>query len=179
MVSLGVGRQVSEGDKLQPQGTWIDTMLQNALWLPDNPPRNLFFNEGSLSRGDLLVPGYRPIIWNLFGGEDGSRLSSLVQLITIVDKNRLQSIQFVHRTSRTRAGSKKRYNGYLDVGNHPQPSSYRSFGTQCVFDIDGPGGERITDITAVVREKPNEVQSRYFDRGVPLYYRVSYFFLTP
>jgi hypothetical protein len=177
MVSLAVGRPVSPGGELQPPGTWMDSMLQDALWLPDNPPRNLFFNEESFFCGDPLVPGYRPVVWKLFGKEDGSWLSSLVKIVAVVTINRLKRIEFWHRRSQTRAGSKSIYRDCLDVGNHPERFSTRSFGRIVDFNIDGPGGERISDVAAVVHEEPDEVQARYFDRVVPLYYKVSAVFL--
>lgn len=121
MVSPGVGRQVSAVGKLQPQGTWIDTTLQNALWRPDNLPPSRLLNEGSFSRADLLVPGHRPVIWNLFGGQDVRRLTSLVELITMASRNRLKSIEFVHKMPRARSGSKNRAYSYIDVGNPSEP----------------------------------------------------------
>lgn len=178
MISLAVGLQASASDKLQQPRTRMDSMLQNALWIPDNPPRNLFFNEESLYCGDILVPGYRPIKWMLFGGEDGSRLWSIVYVLATVTNNRLKAIDFVYRSSRTRAGSNITYRRSLDTGSFPEPYSSQSIGSLLVFDIDGPGGERISDVAAVVCEKPDDIKARYFDSGVPLYYKVCYF-LTP
>jgi len=145
MIGLAVGRQRSVFNDLKIRGTWTKSMLQNGLWLPGHPPQNLFlnfFNEKSVSWRDYLVRGYRPIVWTLFGDEDGSKLGELTKIFPMYD-GCLHSLKFLYGNTPP-AQSETEYLRSLDLAQIAE-LPYSSCNVE-EFDIDGPGGERISEI---------------------------------
>lgn len=167
MVTLAVGHKLFSVESRQPaKASWIDHMMKNALWYPMPPPRKLYFNHESFLGGDPLVPGYRPVAWGLFGGDDGSRLSSLTGITFVSD------MDFIRRMSFKYAGEDSPTTN-MGVGTPPWPR----WGGYTVlpehFRINGPGGERINRVQALVKEC-DRTTGRYFGRTEPLYYKVSW-----
>ncbi|XHG02713.1 hypothetical protein AWENTII_006054 [Aspergillus wentii] len=164
MVKLAVGSKPLRVAKKQPPPSWMDYMMKNALWYPKIASGKLCFNEDSFSGGDILVPGYRPIVWTLFGDEDGSRLSSLTQMMIMVYRERFWKLVFFY-------GSEVSFTRGIDLGRLPDVP--RNNGPVIRFPIDGPGGERIDSVQVVIRNKSSRISSRYFRSGTPLYYKFS------
>lgn len=165
MVSVAVGSQ-KRGPPRQSSisPSWIDHNMQNALWYPDKPPKRICFNEKSFSGGDPLVPGYRPIVWTLFGGEDGGYLFSLTKIsISIFQEQFCRMFFFYDNEERFPRCS-------LDLGSLPNMSRGHAYTVR--FSIDGPGGERISTLQVAVRNKPDKMPARYINGEVPLSYKV-------
>ncbi|RMJ20887.1 hypothetical protein PHISP_08242 [Aspergillus sp. HF37] len=166
MVTLSVGHKLLSVKSRQPaKPSWIDHMMKNALWYPMPPPRKLYFNHESFLGGDPLVPGYRPVAWGLFGGDDGSRLSSLTGITFALGMDFIKRMSFVY------AGEDSPTT-HMRVGTPPWPS--RGY-TDCSehFRINGPGGESINRVQALVKDC-DRITERYFGRKEPLYYKVSW-----
>ncbi|KAJ5102304.1 hypothetical protein NUU61_004526 [Penicillium alfredii] len=168
IVRLAVAQQTPE-KKRQLRGTVRDSMFQNALWLPLHPPQDVFFNPGSFLGGDLQVPGFRPLAWAMFGGRDGSDLCSLTDISIGTTQDRLKQIQFWHENV-----CPGRESISLELGKFPERWSDRCWAQPNIYKIDGPGGERISEIAAVIDKRAHDIKSRYFPDGVPLYYRACF-----
>ncbi|OJJ46439.1 hypothetical protein ASPZODRAFT_16200 [Penicilliopsis zonata CBS 506.65] len=154
----------------QRKDTWMENMLATALW-QKLPPTELFFNESGFSSCDPLIPGYRPIVWGLFGGEDGSLLPYLTQLIFIITKNRINRIDALYAENPiTHPYHRVRI---VDAGDLPELYHHSSFGSQITLKIDGPGGERITELGVGYENHNNAIRHRYFNHGFPHFYRIT------
>lgn len=169
MVSVAVGSQKT-GPPQQSlslslsSSSWMNYNLQNALWYPDKPPKGICFNEESFSGGDPLIPGYRPIVWTLFGGEDGSCLSSLTKISISVVQDQFYRMSFFYN-------NEERFpRCSLDLSNFP--NMYQESAHTRHFSIDGPGGERISTLQVAIEKKPNKESARYINGDVPLSYKV-------
>lgn len=108
MFSLAVGTKSPLVESKVPLSL-TQHMMQNALWFPGRPPTNVIHNEGSFPEGDPLIPGYRPVLWTLFGGYDGSKLSTLKKVAVEMGGDQLLDMRFCYggkprRESRFSAG---------------------------------------------------------------------------
>lgn len=169
MVTLAVGHKLLPVANKQPaMQSWFDHMTKNALWYPVIPPRKLCFNQDAFLGGDPLIPGHRPIVWKLFGGGDGSRLSSLTEITFRGNDNYIPEISFMYACEDLPAS-------HMNVGY--RASGHVDTGWPVFFPIDGPGGERINGMEALVKECDG-IKSRYFGRGEPLHYKVRWARLT-
>lgn len=141
-------------------------MRENALWYPKVPSEELYFNESPL--GEPLVPGYRPVIWNPFGSEDRSQLSSLTKITFTMIGLQIYQIDIFHNTNGFVSGMVLGPYGCWRGNGSGLPVD---LGLPVDFLIDEPGGERINGMQVMV-EDYNESDARYFDGGKSLYYKV-------
>lgn len=171
ILSLNVAHKASDMEMAYSGKSLPDPVLQNALWFHKIDPQGLFFNGRSYIS---VVPrvGDLPHRWVLFGGRDGSLLSSLTGLrVTMINKHRgLSKIVFFYRhTSRSHQVKPPFGAVAMDLTLGPLRCMLDDLdGTSYEFDIDGPGGERINKVEVRV------TQDRYLEPG-KIVYKVSEF----
>jgi hypothetical protein len=121
-----------------------------AFWLPEVPPESVFLG-GICTMDSYTERQQQPYTMVLFGGENGEHLPNLTQVSVWAYAPCVHGIEFVydsggHAPTRRILGVRSR-NEFYDTSegtttlvDHPQAD-------KSILDIDGPGGERITQIT--------------------------------
>lgn len=110
-------------------------MRNSAVWYPDIPPAHLNLNEEFFFPAQSYTQGFKPLFWTHFGGPGGIYLKDLHR-ISWSTADEIMAFEF------------QKEDVPLDCrmfGRAPLPDSDDEDNLD-IFDIDGPGGERITAI---------------------------------
>ena len=137
-------------------------LRQAALWYPHIPPKDLCLNEGSFTGQNPLRTGYRPFIWNHFGGRRGKYLKHIVGLSAHYS-HRLHSLEFVYSDAACKEGMVGKL-GCDDSGHLPSNST---------FVVDGAAGERIEAIEFGLYQSQNHRAYDFLKHGIPKCIKVS------
>ncbi|KAF2793398.1 hypothetical protein K505DRAFT_337834 [Melanomma pulvis-pyrius CBS 109.77] len=104
-----------------------------------DPSNELYLNENSFTGQNPCHTGYRPLLWNHFGGPRGSHLKNIVGLF-VKSKYRFSSLEFVYDGI---CGHSSSTLGLCnEEGVHRDP----------MFTIDGIAGELITSVAVHVEK---------------------------
>ncbi|KAK4652022.1 hypothetical protein QC762_607670 [Podospora pseudocomata] len=110
-------------------------LRNSAVWYPDIPPAHLNLNEEFFFPAQSYTQGFKPLFWTHFGGPGGIYLKDLHR-ISWSTADEIMAFEFQNEDVP------------LDCrmfGRAPLPDSDDEDNLD-IFDIDGPGGERITAI---------------------------------
>lgn len=158
MNALWIGFETSQCEKVASQ--------DYNTWVPQIPPcvKDLHFNLNAFYRLNPETTSNCPISWVLFGDHDGDQLWYLTQIAVWKYQERPSKICFAYR-KRMKTESRT-----LELNWSEGPSQMCKSGEICqwVFDIDGPGGERISQVKAV-----NYINKAGASTMTPRYYEVS------
>ncbi|KAF2467765.1 uncharacterized protein BDR25DRAFT_291107 [Lindgomyces ingoldianus] len=157
-----VGLGVSALDAISDQdlGTTGPPLRETALWYPSKPPNELYLNESSFTGQNPCHIGYRPLLWNHFGGQRGSDLKNIVGLF-VQSRYRLSALEFVYDGICGYSSSKLgRCN---DEVVHPGP----------MFIIDGVHGELITSVSVHVEKDKHPGDYDFLRYGLLKCFRIT------
>jgi hypothetical protein len=158
MVGLGVTTLDVLSD--QDLGTVDPPLREAALWYPSKPPNELYLNESSFTGQNPCHVGYRPLLWNHFGGQRGSHLKHIVGLF-VQSKHRLSSLEFVYDDICGYSSSK--------LGRCDDEEADRG----PMFSIDGIDGELITSVAVHVEKTRHPDAFDFLRHGLLKCFRVS------
>lgn len=144
----------------QDLGATNPPLRETAIWYPSKPPNELYLNESSFSGQNTCHTGYRPLLWNHFGGQRGSNPENIVGLF-VQSKYRLSSLEIVYaNTCEFRSSKLGRCN---DEGSHARRT----------FTIDGIAGERITSVAVHVEKTEHPDAYDFLRHGLLKCFKVS------
>ncbi|KAF2258001.1 hypothetical protein CC78DRAFT_157752 [Lojkania enalia] len=156
-----VGLGVTALDVISDQDLGTDPPLrETALWYPSKPPNELYLNESSFTGQNPCHIGYRPLLWNHFGGQRGSDLKNIVALF-VQSKYRLSSLEFVY--DGICGYSSRKLGRCNDEVVHPGST----------FIIDGIAGELITSVAVHVEKDKHPGGYDFLRHGLLKCFRVS------
>ncbi|KAI9154959.1 F-box domain-containing protein [Paramyrothecium foliicola] len=117
----------------------LSNLRESGIWYPSVPGPGLNLNEGSFPQRDFHMTGYRPLVWNHFGGHKGEYLQSLISIAVHVGGGSCPSIDFEYNDPRIPQE-------YRTLGRHKCDMESPGCEKPWKFSIDGPGGERVNQV---------------------------------
>ena len=151
LVSLSVAEATKPLEKLPEERK--SSLRDDALWYPNVPGVGLCLNEASFTGEPPSAPGYRPLVWILFGGPKGIWLRHLTQVSVRCNAN-LYDIEF-HYDTDWLPGTEMKL-GRRHLVSNPEPLR---------FNVDGRGGEIITALATSSERIHREGVGSFYRHG--------------
>jgi hypothetical protein len=140
-------------------------LYDQGIWFPDIPPNHVRLNQASFPQLELYTTTYRPLCWVSFGGVAGIYLQHLTKITMTVFGNAIYGIQF-HYNDSTRTDELGRHSYHMP--------EYADYADTQELSIDGPTGERIESLTAVLTYSTNPESMPHLLYGSLNHLKVSY-----